>query len=106
MWYKPKVIANILSLGLVQKNHPVTYNSRYGNEFVIHIPQRPTFKMTKAGLFYHDMRKLLKNKDSRILANKSHYPIPQVKDKKKIYTARDINVLIVQRDSITSLVSR
>ena len=43
IWYNPKVIANILSLGLVQKNHPVTYNSRDGNEFVIHSPQRPTF---------------------------------------------------------------
>ena len=31
IWYNPKGIANILSLGLVQKNHPVTYNSRYGN---------------------------------------------------------------------------
>ena len=31
VWYKPKGIAKILSLGLVQKNHPVTYNSRDGN---------------------------------------------------------------------------
>ena len=31
VWYNPKGIGNILSLGLVQKNHPVTYNSRYGN---------------------------------------------------------------------------
>ena len=31
IWYNPKGIANILSLGLVQKNHPVTYNSRDGN---------------------------------------------------------------------------
>ena len=30
MWYNPKGIANILSLGLVQKNQPVTYNSRDG----------------------------------------------------------------------------
>ena len=42
VWYKPKVISNILSLGLVQLNHLVTYNIQYGNEFVIHIPQRPT----------------------------------------------------------------
>ena len=76
--YNPKGIANILSLGLVQKNHPMTYNSRYGNEFVIHSPQRPTFKMTKAGIFYHDMRHLLKNKDAQILVNNSHSPIPQV----------------------------
>ena len=29
--YNPKIIANILSLGLVQKNHLVTYNSQDGN---------------------------------------------------------------------------
>ena len=38
VWYNPKGISNILSLGLVQKNHPVTYNSKDGNEFVIHSP--------------------------------------------------------------------
>ena len=78
VWYKPKRRATILSLGLVQKNHPVTYNSREGNEFVIHSPQRPTFKMTKAGLFYHDMRHLLKNKDAHIIVNDSCSTIPQV----------------------------
>ena len=82
VWYNPKGIANILSLGLVQTNHPVTYNSRYGNEFVIHSPQRPTFKMTNAGLFYHDMRHLLNNKDAHILVNDPHSPIPKVKYKK------------------------
>ena len=59
VWYNPKGIANTLSLGLVQKNHPVTYNSQYGNDFVIHIPQRPTFNMNNAGLFYHDVRVLV-----------------------------------------------
>ena len=43
VWYNPKGIANILSLGMVQKNQPVTYNSQDGNEFAIHIPQQPTF---------------------------------------------------------------
>ena len=90
VWYNPKGILNILSLGLVQKNHPVTYNSRYGNKFFIHSPQRPTFKMTKAGLFYHDIRYLLKNKDAHIMVNDSHSPIPQVTDKKERYSACDI----------------
>ena len=90
VWYNPKGIAKILSLGLVRKNHPVTYNSRDGNEFVIHSPQWPTFKMTKAGLFYHDIRHLLKNKYAHILVNDSHSPITQVQDKKERYTARDI----------------
>ena len=30
-WYNPKGIANFLFLGLVHKNPPVTYYSRYGN---------------------------------------------------------------------------
>ena len=68
----------------------VTYNIWYGNEFVIHSPQRRTFMMTKAGIFYNAMRHLLKNKDSHIIVNDSHYPIPQVQDKKEIYTTRDI----------------
>ena len=38
-WYNPKGLSNILSLVLVKKYHLVTYNSQYGNEFVVHIPQ-------------------------------------------------------------------
>ena len=90
VWYNPKGLANILSLGLVHKNHPVTYNSQDENDFVIRSPQWPTFNMTKAGMFYHDMRHLIKNKESHILVNDSHSPIPQVKDNKEIYTTRDI----------------
>ena len=86
----PKRIGNILSLGLVHKNHPVTYNSQYRNESVIHIPQRPTLKMTNAGLFYHDMRHLLNNKDVHIMMDYSHSSIPQVHNKMEGYTARDI----------------
>ena len=90
VWYNPKGIANILSLGLVQKNHPVTYNSRYGNEFLIHSPQQQKFKITKDGLFYHDMMRLPKNKDAHIMLNNSHPPIPQVQYKKERYT--DCNI--------------
>ena len=92
VWYNPKEISNIISLGLVQKNHPVTYNSRYGNEFVIHSAQRQKFKMTKDGLFNHNKRHLLNNKDAHILVNDSHSPIPQVQEKKERHTARDIKL--------------
>ena len=68
----------------------MTYNIRDGNEFVIHSPQRPTFKMTKSGIFFHDMRHLLNNKGAHILVNDSHSPIPQVQYKKERYTACDI----------------
>ena len=48
--------------------------------------------MTKAGLFYHNMRHLLKNKkNSHIVLNKSWYPIPQAKERRKQYTAHDVN---------------
>ena len=46
--------------------------------------------MTKAGLFYYDIRKLLNNKDAHIMVNDLHSPIPQVNDKKERYTACDI----------------
>ena len=85
-----KGISNILSLGLVQKNYPATYNSWDVNDFIIHSPQRPKFRMTKAGLFYHDMKHLLNNKDAHIMVNNLHSPIPQVQDKKEKYTARGI----------------
>ena len=41
-------------------------------------------------MFYHDMRQLIKNKDAHIMVNNSHSPIPQVQDKKKIYTTPNI----------------
>ena len=72
VWYNPNGIANILSLSLVQKNHLVTYNSQYGNAFFIHIPQRPIFKMTTVGMFYHDTRHLLNNEDAKIVVNELH----------------------------------
>ena len=68
----------------------MTYNRKDENEFVIHIPQLLTFKMTKADLFYHDMRHLLKKKYAHIMVNNLHYPITQVQDKKKGYTAYNI----------------
>ena len=68
----------------------MTYNRQYGNEFIIHSPQRPTSKINKADVFYHDMRHLLENKDTHIMVNDYHPPILQVQEKNKIYTARNI----------------
>ena len=90
VWYNPKGISCILSLGLLQKNHPVAYNIQNGNEFVVHSPQRPTFNIIKDGFFNHDMRHLLKKKDTHIMLNDLHSPIPHMQDKNKVYTARDI----------------
>ena len=74
----------------MQKHHLVTYNSQYGNEFVVSIPQRTTFEINKAGLFYHNMRLLIKNKSAHIMVNYSRSPIPQVEEKKKQYNACDV----------------
>ena len=87
---KDEGIANIPPLGPVQKNHLVIYKTQDGNEFFVHIPQWPTFNMTKAGLFYRDMRHLLKKKYAHITVNNLHPPIPKVQDKKKGCTARNI----------------
>ena len=72
VWYNPKGVANILSLSLEYKNHLVTYNSQYGNYFVIHSPHQPIFNITKDGLFYYNMRHLLKKKYTHIMVNDSH----------------------------------
>ena len=100
VWYDPKGIANILSLGLVKKHYLVTYNSQYGNEFFIHITQLATFKMTKAGLFYHDMRHLINKKmNLHIMVNDLRFLNPQVEEKKKQYTACDVNRAYFARQS-------
>ena len=46
--------------------------------------------MTTVGIFYYDTRHLLKNKNAHIMVNDSRSPIPQVQEKKKWYTARDV----------------
>ena len=85
VWYNPNGISNILSLGLLRGKHLVTYNSQDRNRFVIHSAQRPKFNMTKVGLFYHNMRQLLKNKkNSNIMVNNPPQPPPCHKWRKQI----------------------
>ena len=76
-----KGISNILSLGLVQKHHLVTYKNQYGNEFVVHRPQGLTFKNIKAGIFYYNIIYLLKNKKNAhiMLKNSRSHPTSGVK---------------------------
>ena len=91
VWYKTKGIANILYLSLVRNNNLVTYNIKNGNELFFQNPQHPTLNMNKAGILYHDIRHLIKNKNLNIMVNDSRSPIPQVNKEKKGYTAHDIN---------------
>ena len=70
----------------------MTYNSQDGNKIFIHIPNRTEFKITKAGLLFHNMIHLLKNKNNEhIMVNDSLSPIPQFVEKKKQFTTRDVN---------------
>ena len=49
--------------------------------------------MTKDGLFYHDIRHLLKNKiNAHIMVNNSRSPIPKLEGKKKQYTTCDVKM--------------
>ena len=84
VWYNTKGIANILSLVSVHNHHRMTDNSQHGNEFYVHISQRPAFKMTNYGLFCHNMRHLIKSENNaHIMVNNSRYLIPQVEENKK-----------------------
>ena len=75
----------------MQNQHLLNYNIQAGNGLFVHIPQQSTFKMTKAGLLYHDMRHLLKNNNNaHIMVNYSYCPIPQVEEKNKQYTVSAI----------------
>ena len=75
VWYNQKGIASTLSLRFLHKHHIMTYNSQYRNDFFVHSPKWTTFKMTKASIFYHNMRHLLKNKNiAHIMANNSCPP--------------------------------
>ena len=47
--------------------------------------------MNKAGLFFHNMRHFIKNKNNaHIMVNDSHPPIPQVEENNKQYTVHDV----------------
>ena len=46
--------------------------------------------MTKAGILYHNMRYLLKNKNAHTMVNDSRFLIPQVEQKNKQYTSGDL----------------
>ena len=55
------------------------------------VHKKPTFEMTKAGLFYHGMIHLLNNKNNaHIIVNDPHFPIPLVKENKNQYTPLDV----------------
>jgi hypothetical protein len=56
VWFHPHGITNIIALANMKKKHPITYDSRNGNEFVVHKDDGTTrtFKESDRGLFYFD----------------------------------------------------
>ena len=56
VWYHTNGITNNLSLSQVKDQHPVTYDSRARNAFVVHKPDGSTrlFCQSDRGLYYHD----------------------------------------------------
>jgi hypothetical protein len=56
VWFHPKGISNILLLNKVKEKYLVTYNSRDGNAFVVHMDNgsAQTFQQSPRGLFYMD----------------------------------------------------
>lgn len=59
VWFDPKSLANILSLGKLTKTHRITFDSQEGNQFVVHSnDERGTdlvFNMSPEGLYYLDL---------------------------------------------------
>ena len=58
VWYHPGGIANVLSLAKVSRKYKVTYDSENGHGFVVHSPNKPTFKETEGGLHAFDMSRM------------------------------------------------
>ena len=56
VWYHPSGIANILSLGRVQKRYCITFDREVGNRFLVTKPDGTTFefKESPTGLYYMD----------------------------------------------------
>lgn len=57
VWYDPRSLVNILSLGKLAKPHQITMGTAKENKFVVHCKNGKCieFKMASEGLYYHDM---------------------------------------------------
>jgi hypothetical protein len=55
VWFNKDGIANILSMSLLKKKFPVTYDSAKGDYFIVKKPDKDTiFAGSPSGLYYHD----------------------------------------------------
>ena len=87
VWYDPKAVANILSLGRVTKRFKVTFSSEDTEGFVLHLPDGRTrsFKQTDRGLY---ATQFLERRDNHqgvaltietVEGNKTHFTKREVK---------------------------
>jgi hypothetical protein len=55
MWFNKDGIVNILSMSLLKKKFPVTYDSSKGDYFIVKKPNKNIiFAGSPSGLYYHD----------------------------------------------------
>lgn len=86
VWYHENAIANILSLSNLQRRYRVTFDSKAGNQFVVHRDDGSirVFKSTGQGLYTSQVLDVDKERDGVVLVttvdgNKSAFPKRQVR---------------------------
>jgi hypothetical protein len=101
VWFHPHGIANIIALANMKKKYPISYDSRNGNEFVVHKDNGTTriFKESDRGLFYFDTatpdkpskstKKLPKNNPPDKPRDKQVTFVTTVEKNKSRFTTRD-----------------
>ena len=57
LWYDDRAMTNILSLNNMKKKFRVSFDSKNGDKFIVHKPEKEVwFKNSSNGLYYHDTR--------------------------------------------------
>ena len=94
VWLYEEGIANILSLSKVKERYRVTYDSKNGNQFVVHLRNglKQVFSQSKAALYYSMVRNntkqsTLKRKNNTI---ENHTALNTVAENKAKYLKREI----------------
>jgi hypothetical protein len=95
VWFHPHGIANIIALANMKKKHAITYDSRKGNEFVIHKDDGTTRTFTESdrGLFYFDTAAHAKHATLVSTVEKNRAKFTN-QDYARATTARKIQVLV------------
>ena len=80
VWYDPRAITNILSLHNMSRKYWVTFDSRNGNKFVVHLNDNKSieFVPSKNGLYYYDN------------TQKDFCLMESVEENKEFYTERQV----------------